>query len=218
MRSKLRGELAELDQAAGAHRAQCDIGPLGVRLAGARFRGGDRLGVGGQPDQCLAVVRPRDGTLAEGTVGLGEVVVGAARLACAGSETAPEQRDRDPRGTVPGVDLAAAQQGVGVVRVEFEAALVGQKGLIGDAVRKQIVPDCVVLTPDNLAKIAYWMPGTCAYRLLWEGKTLKDWHPLISGDPDSVHAAGISVKGWTVPEFELTEDDWEDHIIDDIEG
>ena len=83
-------------------------------------------------------------------------------------------------------------------------------------IRKQFVPDCVVLTPGNIADIAYWMPTTCAYRLIFEGKPLYDWHPLISGDPETVHAAGVSVKGWTVPEFEVPEDEWEDHIVEDL--
>ncbi|WP_102226164.1 YcgN family cysteine cluster protein [Acidimangrovimonas sediminis] len=81
-------------------------------------------------------------------------------------------------------------------------------------IRKTIVPECVVLTPGNIGEIAYWMPRTCAYRLLHEGKSLYDWHPLISGDPDSVHRAGESVQGWTVPEFEVPEDDWEDYIVE----
>ena len=84
------------------------------------------------------------------------------------------------------------------------------------AIRKTIVPECVVLTPKTLPQIAYWMPRTCAYRLLHEGAPLYDWHPLVSGDPDSVHKAGESVQGWTVPEFEVPEDEWEDHIIEDL--
>ncbi len=82
-------------------------------------------------------------------------------------------------------------------------------------IRKQIVPDCVVLTPANISEIAYWMPSTCTYRLLYEGKPLQDWHPLISGTPETVHIAGVSVKGWTVPEFEIPEEEWEDHIIEE---
>jgi uncharacterized protein len=82
--------------------------------------------------------------------------------------------------------------------------------------RKTFVPECVVLTPKTLPKVAYWLPRTCAYRLLHEGKKLEDWHPLISGDPASVHKAGISVRGWTIPEYEVDEDDWEDHIIDEV--
>lgn len=80
-------------------------------------------------------------------------------------------------------------------------------------IRKQFVPDCVVLSPGNIAEIAYWMPETCAYRLLFEGKPLHSWHPLISGRVESVHEAGVSVLGWTVPEFEVPEEDWEDYVI-----
>ncbi|MBK1635274.1 YcgN family cysteine cluster protein [Rhodovulum adriaticum] len=79
--------------------------------------------------------------------------------------------------------------------------------------RKAIVPECVVLTPQTIADVAYWMPATCAYRLLWQQQPLPDWHPLVTGDPESVHAAGMSVRGWTVPEFEIPVEDWEDHII-----
>ena len=82
--------------------------------------------------------------------------------------------------------------------------------------RHQFVPDCVVLTPKNIKDIAYWMPGTCAYRLRFQNQPLYDWHPLISGDPASVHLAGQSVQGWTVSEMEVSEDDWEDYIIEDL--
>lgn len=82
-------------------------------------------------------------------------------------------------------------------------------------IRHQFVPECVRLTPKTLPKIAYWMPQTCAYRRLFEGKPLPDWHPLLTGDPESVHTAGASVRGWTIPEFEVDEDDWENHIIDE---
>ncbi len=82
-------------------------------------------------------------------------------------------------------------------------------------IRHQFVPECVTLNPAKLPKVAYWLPRTCAYRLLFEGKPLYDWHPLISGSSETVHAAGQSVRGWSVPEFELTEEDWEDHIIEE---
>jgi uncharacterized protein len=81
--------------------------------------------------------------------------------------------------------------------------------------RKTFVPDCVVLTPSTLKDIAYWMPETCAYRLLYEGKPLKDWHPLVSGDPKSVHHAGASVQGWAIPEFEIDEDDLEEYLLEE---
>ncbi|MGE4325041.1 MAG: YcgN family cysteine cluster protein [Pseudodonghicola sp.] len=82
-------------------------------------------------------------------------------------------------------------------------------------IRHQFVPECIVLRPENIDTHAYWMPQTCAYRLLWEGLPLYDWHPLISGDPESVHRAGVSVRHRTVPEFEVPEEDWEDYIIEE---
>ncbi|WP_460272402.1 YcgN family cysteine cluster protein [Celeribacter sp. ULVN23_4] len=82
-------------------------------------------------------------------------------------------------------------------------------------IRKKLVPECIRLSPENIESHAYWMPTTCAYRLLWQGRPLPDWHPLLTGDPESVHAAGISVRGMTVPEFEVDEEDWEDHIIEE---
>lgn len=81
--------------------------------------------------------------------------------------------------------------------------------------RHQFVPDCIVLRPDNLDSHAHWMPQTCAYRLVWEGKPLFDWHPLISGSAETVHAAGVSVRGRTVSEFDTPEDEWEDHVIEE---
>lgn len=81
--------------------------------------------------------------------------------------------------------------------------------------RHEFVPDCIVLRPDNLDTHAYWMPKTCAYRLLWQGKPLPDWHPLITGTAQSVHDAGISVQGRTVSEFDVPFEEWEDHIIEE---
>jgi uncharacterized protein len=81
--------------------------------------------------------------------------------------------------------------------------------------RKTFVPECVVLTPKTLPKIAYWMPSTCAYLLRHEGRPIPEWHPLLTGDPESAVKAGMSVKGWSIPEFEVPEEDWEDHIIED---
>jgi uncharacterized cysteine cluster protein YcgN (CxxCxxCC family) len=83
------------------------------------------------------------------------------------------------------------------------------------SIRHQFVPECIVLTPKTLKENMYWLPQTCAYRLLSEGRPLFDWHPLVSGDPASVHRAGVSVQGMTIPEFEVDEDDWEDHIIEE---
>jgi uncharacterized cysteine cluster protein YcgN (CxxCxxCC family) len=58
------------------------------------------------------------------------------------------------------------------------------------------------------------MPDTCAYRRLAAGETLAEWHPLISGDPNSVHRAGISVRGKVISEKDIPEQGLEDHIID----
>jgi uncharacterized protein len=59
--------------------------------------------------------------------------------------------------------------------------------------RQAKVPDCVRLTPDAVRRLS-WLPQTCAYRLLAEGRDLYWWHPLVSGDPETVHAAGIAVR------------------------
>jgi len=64
--------------------------------------------------------------------------------------------------------------------------------------RSTRVPDCLHLTPD-LGEDFNWLPVTCAYRLLHEGKPLPDWHPLVSGDPDSVNRAGVSIRGLAIP-------------------
>ncbi len=82
-------------------------------------------------------------------------------------------------------------------------------------IRHQFVPECIVLKPTNMDANLYWMPETCAYKLLWQGKKLYDWHPLISGDPQTVHDAGVSMQSRSVPEFEIDEEDWEDHIIEE---
>jgi hypothetical protein len=82
-------------------------------------------------------------------------------------------------------------------------------------IRHQFVPECIVLKPTNMDANLYWMPETCAYKLRWQGKPLYDWHPLISGRADSVHDAGVSMQSRTVPEFEIPEEDWEDHIIEE---
>jgi len=76
--------------------------------------------------------------------------------------------------------------------------------------RQRFMPDCERLTPGNIAFLK-WMPSTCAYKLLSEGKDLPFWHPLVSGDPDSVHEAGISIRGRAVAATDAG--DLEDHIV-----
>ena len=76
--------------------------------------------------------------------------------------------------------------------------------------RSRLVPDCIVLTPAKTARFD-WLPTTCAYRLIAEGKDLAWWHPLVSGDPETVHRAGISVRGRVVAE--TRGDDPEDRVV-----
>ncbi|MES9858494.1 MAG: YcgN family cysteine cluster protein [Sedimenticola sp.] len=73
------------------------------------------------------------------------------------------------------------------------------------------VPDCVSVTLDVLDD-PYWLPETCAYRLLAESKPLPGWHPLISGDRESVVASGNSIGGRAISE--RVSDDLEHHMID----
>ncbi len=75
--------------------------------------------------------------------------------------------------------------------------------------RKASVPECIKLTPGNIDDLA-WMPRSCAYRRLNESKPLPRWHPLITGDPESTHKAGVSVRGQTISESAL--DDPEDAL------
>lgn len=82
------------------------------------------------------------------------------------------------------------------------------------ALRRQFVTDCVVLDRDSLEEALRWMPLTCAYRLVADGEDLPDWHPLVSGDPETVHAAGVSLRGRMTPEYEVAEDDWEDYVLE----
>ena len=78
--------------------------------------------------------------------------------------------------------------------------------------RSELVPDCIQVTPE-VAREQKWLPDTCAYRLLAEGKALFDWHPLISGDPDSVHQAGISVRDKVVSEQYVHPDELPEHLV-----
>jgi len=82
--------------------------------------------------------------------------------------------------------------------------------------RQSKVADCVQLTPHNVGEIA-WLPATCAYRRIHEGKPLMDWHPLVSGDASSVHKAEISMQG-RVTAFEQDMDhdgEYLEHLVED---
>jgi uncharacterized protein len=79
--------------------------------------------------------------------------------------------------------------------------------------RTKAVKDCVRLTAGNVGRLV-WLPPTCAYRRLAEGKDLYWWHPLVSGEPDTVHVAGISVRGRVAAsEDDVKDDELEDRIV-----
>lgn len=79
--------------------------------------------------------------------------------------------------------------------------------------RTSVVPECTQLTPENIGTL-HFMPMTCAYRLIHEGKDLPDWHPLVTGDIDSARKAGIGVAGLVVSEPDVPDRLLERHIRD----
>ena len=77
--------------------------------------------------------------------------------------------------------------------------------------RHAYVSECVRLNASNVAGIE-WLPSTCAYRLRAAGEQLPEWHYLVCGDPEAVHAAGQSTRGWTISEDDAG--DFEHHLVD----
>ena len=77
--------------------------------------------------------------------------------------------------------------------------------------RFKSVPECADIRKFT-AKEFHWLPERCTYRLLFEGKKLKPWHPLISGDPNSVHSADISMQNRVINEVDADLDNLEDYI------
>jgi uncharacterized cysteine cluster protein YcgN (CxxCxxCC family) len=81
------------------------------------------------------------------------------------------------------------------------------------AARAALVPDCVQLTPETVEDIG-WLPPTCAYRLVRDGRDLPWWHPLVSGRSETVHEAGVSVRGRvSASETEVAVEDMEERIV-----
>jgi uncharacterized cysteine cluster protein YcgN (CxxCxxCC family) len=79
--------------------------------------------------------------------------------------------------------------------------------------RSSVVPDCVTLTPKDVRELP-WLPPTCAYRLVGEGRDLTWWHPLVSGDPQTVIDAGVSVQGRVfASEDDVAEEDLPERIV-----
>jgi len=79
--------------------------------------------------------------------------------------------------------------------------------------RAAVVPDCVQLSPQAVRELT-WLPATCAYRRLAEGRDLAWWHPLVSGDPTSVHKAGISVRGRVISEEGIAVEEYEAFVVE----
>lgn len=79
--------------------------------------------------------------------------------------------------------------------------------------RQKKVPDCIGLTPGEVRELT-WLPPTCGYRLVKEGRDLYWWHHLISGDRETVHQAGVSVRGRTVAEEGIAFEDFDDFIVE----
>lgn len=80
--------------------------------------------------------------------------------------------------------------------------------------RTTLVPDCIDLKQHDFSEYT-WLPATCAYRLLSDGKLLPDWHPLISGTQESLKDAGVSISSFAMKESQI--DDLEEHIIEWLE-
>ena len=78
--------------------------------------------------------------------------------------------------------------------------------------RTRLAPDCEYLVPHKVQKYR-WLPKSCAYRLLAEGKDLAWWHPLVSGDRNTVHTEGISIRGKAVSALGVPETEFERHIV-----
>jgi uncharacterized cysteine cluster protein YcgN (CxxCxxCC family) len=82
-------------------------------------------------------------------------------------------------------------------------------------IRKTLVPECIRLTPADHGRCRLFHARDLRLPSAARGKPLYWWHPLVSGDPKRVHEAGISVRGITVPEWEVPEEDWEDYVIEE---
>ncbi|WP_088346875.1 MULTISPECIES: YcgN family cysteine cluster protein [Rhodomicrobium] len=78
--------------------------------------------------------------------------------------------------------------------------------------RRAKVPDCVELTPEAAGSLE-WLPSTCAYRLIANGQELEWWHPLVSGDPETVHEAGVSVRRFAVGERKVRDGGYERFLM-----
>ncbi len=81
--------------------------------------------------------------------------------------------------------------------------------------RFSLMPDCLEIDPERVRTLG-WLPQSCAYRRVAEGRDLAWWHPLISGSPDTVHDAGISVRGWARSEAKVAVHNFHKYIIPEL--
>jgi len=82
--------------------------------------------------------------------------------------------------------------------------------------RSVLVPNCIQLSADKLDELG-WLPSTCAYRLRFENKPLPDWHPLVAGDSEALHKAGISIRGRSISDEYVHADGFDEHIVHWVE-
>lgn len=81
--------------------------------------------------------------------------------------------------------------------------------------RHRHVTDCIAIDPEKVRNLS-WLPASCGYRRIEEGRGLEWWHPLVSGDPNTVHEAGISVRDWALSEARIRPENIHRYIIKDF--
>jgi uncharacterized cysteine cluster protein YcgN (CxxCxxCC family) len=105
---------------------------------------------------------------------------------------------------------------VHLTRIACELLDIGSCRCSDYANRHARIPDCVSIDSEKVRKLA-WLPRSCAYRRLAEGRELAWWHPLVSGSAETVHEAGISVRGWTISETRVKDASYHRFIIQDFD-
>jgi len=79
--------------------------------------------------------------------------------------------------------------------------------------RTRLVPECIDLTQHDFSEYT-WLPATCAYKLLSDGQPLPPWHPLITGNKESIFEAGVAIRSFAIKESQINMDNLEEHIIE----